>query len=156
MRQPSQASSATRLVQEAGGLVLIDERDLWPDGRFATTNLVVSTSFLAKHPEAVESLIRGLVRVTQSIAEHPAESRQLVNSEIKRITSVSLPAAVIDAAWTNVEFTWDPIAPSVRKSAADAFALGFLGARKPDFSGLIDLGPLSRVLAGMGLPAVAQ
>ena len=147
---------ATRLVQEAGGRVLVDERSLWPDGRFATTNLVVSTAFLARHPEAVEGLIRGLVAVTQFVGERPQEARQLVNSEIERLTSVSLPTAVIEAAWTSIEFTWDPIAPSIRKSAADAFALGFLGARKPDFSTLIELGPLNRVLAERRLPAVAQ
>ncbi|HSA52529.1 MAG TPA: ABC transporter substrate-binding protein, partial [Yinghuangia sp.] len=50
---------ATRLVQEAGGKVLVDERSLWPNSRFVTTNLVVRKAFLDKHPDTVEALIRG-------------------------------------------------------------------------------------------------
>ena len=37
---------ATRLVQEGGGTVLVDERDLWPDGQYVTTHLVVTPTFL--------------------------------------------------------------------------------------------------------------
>ena len=37
---------ATRLVQEGGGHVLVDEADLWPDGRFVTTHLLVRTAYL--------------------------------------------------------------------------------------------------------------
>jgi NitT/TauT family transport system substrate-binding protein len=33
---------ATRLVQEGGAKVLVDERTLWPDGKFVTTQLVVA------------------------------------------------------------------------------------------------------------------
>ena len=34
---------ATRLVQEGGGKVLVDERDLWPEGQYVTTHLIVAT-----------------------------------------------------------------------------------------------------------------
>ena len=44
---------ATRLVLEGGGAVLVDERSLWPDGKFVTTHLVVRTQFLEQHPELV-------------------------------------------------------------------------------------------------------
>ncbi|HEX6014842.1 MAG TPA: ABC transporter substrate-binding protein, partial [Geminicoccaceae bacterium] len=37
---------ASRLVIEAGASVLVDERDLWPDGEFVTTHLIVRTEFL--------------------------------------------------------------------------------------------------------------
>src|SRR5207237_183925 len=41
---------ASRLVVEGGAKVLVDERDLWPQGRFVTTNLIVRSDFLAAHP----------------------------------------------------------------------------------------------------------
>jgi NitT/TauT family transport system substrate-binding protein len=41
---------ATRLIQEAGGHVLVDEADLWPDGQFVTTHLIVAKSDLDDHP----------------------------------------------------------------------------------------------------------
>ena len=46
---------ATRLIQEGGGKVLVDERDLWPDGQYVTTHLIVRTKFLDEHPDVVQS-----------------------------------------------------------------------------------------------------
>ena len=45
---------ATRLIQEGGGTVLVDERDLWPDGQYVTTHLIVATQFLDDHPDVVK------------------------------------------------------------------------------------------------------
>ncbi|MCC6496663.1 MAG: ABC transporter substrate-binding protein, partial [Propionibacteriaceae bacterium] len=45
---------ATRLVN-AGGKVLVDERELWPDGRFVTTNVIARTAFVQQHPDAVRA-----------------------------------------------------------------------------------------------------
>ena len=50
---------ATRLVQEGGGHVLVDERDLWPDGAYVTTHLIVRTEFLNDHPDVVKQLLEG-------------------------------------------------------------------------------------------------
>ena len=41
---------ATRLIHEGGGKVLVDERDLWPDGEYVTTHLIVRKPFLDEHP----------------------------------------------------------------------------------------------------------
>src|ERR671910_2144058 len=37
---------ATRLINEAGGKVFLDEKALWPDGKFVTGNLIVRTDYL--------------------------------------------------------------------------------------------------------------
>ena len=41
---------ATRLVDEGGGKVLVDERDLWPDGAYVTTNLLVRKDYPRGEP----------------------------------------------------------------------------------------------------------
>ena len=41
---------ATRLVHEGGGHVLVDEADLWPEGKFVTTHLIVGTEYLERAP----------------------------------------------------------------------------------------------------------
>src|SRR5687767_7770542 len=51
----------TRLIQEGGGKVLLDEKTLWPNGQFVTTHLIVSTKFLKNHPDAVKRLVEGQV-----------------------------------------------------------------------------------------------
>src|SRR5262249_12635417 len=50
--------TAAKLIA-AGGKVLVDERDLWPDRRFVTTHLVVRQKFLAEHRDVVRNLIQG-------------------------------------------------------------------------------------------------
>src|SRR5437667_10699866 len=42
---------ATRLVTEGNGKVFVDERTLWSDGKFVTTNVVVRKAFLDAHPD---------------------------------------------------------------------------------------------------------
>ena len=49
---------ATRLVQEGGGKVLVDEADVWPDGQYVTTHLIVRTEFLDKYPGTVKASSR--------------------------------------------------------------------------------------------------
>ncbi len=50
---------ATRLVTEGGGKILVDESDLWPDGKYVTTNIIVRTEFLDEHPDVVKQVLQG-------------------------------------------------------------------------------------------------
>lgn len=61
----------SRLQQQAGALVLVDERTQWTNGDFSTTNLVVSSSFLRQHPRTVSALLRAQVATTRSIVADP-------------------------------------------------------------------------------------
>src|SRR5580704_12037383 len=47
------ASWAPRLIHEGNAHLFLDERDLWPQGQFVVTNLVVSPKFLREHPDVV-------------------------------------------------------------------------------------------------------
>lgn len=147
---------ATRIVQEANGKVLVDERDLWPNGDFVTTNLIVRTKFLQENPEVVERLLRAHVKTTLWITDNPDESKRLLNAGIKQITGAALPGAVINAAWRNQKVAYDPYASTLRKSADDAFKLGYLGDKQPDLSALYTLEPLNKVLAELGQKPVAR
>jgi len=147
---------ATRLVQEAGGRVFLDERSLWPEGEFVTTHLIVRTKFLEQHPDVVEALLRAHVEVTDWINQNPDEAKSMVNEGIRDVTGAALPTAVLDGAWKNLRATCDPIASSLRKSAADAFELGFLGDDEPDLSNIYDLTILNRILNEEGRPTVGD
>ena len=146
---------ATRLVQEANARVFLDERDLWPNGDFVTTHLIVRAKFLQERPDVVERLLRAHVKTTQWINDNPDEAKKLVNAGIKQITGAALPDAVINSAWRNAKVTYDPIASSLRRSADDAFALGYLGDKKHDLGGIYALDPLNKVLQELNLKPVA-
>jgi NitT/TauT family transport system substrate-binding protein len=145
---------ASRLVLEGGGKVLVDERDLWPDGRFVTTHLIVRTAFLDDHPDVVQDLLAGLVDAIEFANASPDQARQVVNAGIERITTKALPEEVIASAWRSLEFTWDPIATSLAESKDDAVAAGLLDPL--DLDGIYDLEPLNRVLAARGETTVVD
>jgi NitT/TauT family transport system substrate-binding protein len=145
---------ATRLVLEGGGKVLVDERSLWRDGRFVTTHVIVRTAFLAEHPDLVVAVLRAHVRAVDFANAEPARARELVNAGIAKVTGKALPAAVIEGAWQNLAFTVDPIAASLRKSAADAAAVGLLEPVTLD--GIYALDTLNAILAAAGKPPVAH
>jgi NitT/TauT family transport system substrate-binding protein len=143
---------ATRLIQEAEGVVLVDERDLWPDGAFVTTHLIVSKDFLEEHPGTVKKLIQAHVETTRWINDNPEEARQLVNQGIEAATGAGIPPAVIDAAWENIEVTYDPVTSSLFVSADSAKELGFID-EVPD-ENIYDLTLLNVVLNESGLSEV--
>src|SRR5207245_3790769 len=74
----------TRLVQDGGGKVLVDERDLWPEGEFVTTQLVVRTAFLQQHAEVVTRLVTGLADSVDDITAHPYAVRTSANTALGR------------------------------------------------------------------------
>lgn len=147
---------ASRLVFEAGGKVFLDERTLWPGGDFVTTHLVVRTSFLKDHPDVVENLLKANVEITQWINQNPEEAKRIVNDGIKQLTGAALSQEVLNESWSHMKVTYDPIATSLRQSADEAYALGFLGTRKPDLANIYALDLLNKVLRAKGLPEVAR
>ena len=144
----------TRLIQEANGQVFIDERKEWPDGKFITTLVVVSTKFLNAHPDLVKKFLEAHVDTVKFVQEKPDEAKAIANKEIERLTTKGLPDKVIDAAFKNVDFTYEPLASTLYTGADFAFDLGFLGEEKPDLSGLYDVNLLNEVLKAKGLPEV--
>jgi NitT/TauT family transport system substrate-binding protein len=139
---------ATRLVLDGGGKVLVDEKTLWPGGRFVTTHLIVRTEFLEKYPDTVKALLQGQVDSVDWIKANEAAAKTTVNAELKRITTKALKPEILDGAWKNIEVTNDPIASSLKKSADDAVSAGLLA--KPDLKGIYDLRLLREVLGSKG------
>jgi NitT/TauT family transport system substrate-binding protein len=143
---------ATRMVVEGGGSVLVDERDLWPDGAFVTTHLIVATRFLEEHPDVVKRLLEGHVQATEYVLADPQEAQQIVGDAIAEITGVAMPPPILAAAWENLTFTVDPIASSLLQSAANAKAVGLLDS--DDLDGIYALDLLDQVLAAAGATPV--
>jgi NitT/TauT family transport system substrate-binding protein len=145
---------ATRLVTEGGGTVLVDEADLWPDGDFVTTHLIVATEFLDEHPDVVRALIVGLADAVDEANGDAAAAQATVNAGIERITTKPLSDETIAGAWEHLRFTLDPIAASLQGSADDAEAVGLLDPVDLTSPGIYDLTLLGEVLAERGDDAV--
>ena len=146
---------ATRLVEEGGGRVLVDERDLWPDtkGEYVTTHVIVRTAFLNDHPDLVKAVLAGLADAIDVITDAPTAAQADVVAQIGEITGSAPDAGVIAKSFANLTFTLDPIAASLQKSADDAIAVGLLDP--VDLDGIYDLTLLNEVLADRGTAPVS-
>jgi sulfonate transport system substrate-binding protein len=140
---------SSRLVLEAGATVLLDEKELWPDGRFPTTVLVVRTQFLAEHPSTVRAFLRGLVNTIGYVNGDPAGAKAAVNAQLEKLTSKALKPEVIDRAWQNIELTFDPIAGSFPQLAKDQVTAK-IADTAPEVAGFADLTELNAVLKAAG------
>lgn len=135
-----------RLIKDANGKLFLDERDLWPDGKFVTGLILVRTDYLQQNPDVIENLLKAHIEETQRINANKEEAVKAFNTELKKITGQTIPEDVLQQSLTRLEFTYDPIQQSLYKSADDAFKLGFLGDTKPDLSNIFDLNILNKIL----------
>jgi NitT/TauT family transport system substrate-binding protein len=148
---------ASRLVVDAGAKVLVDEKDLWPEGKFVTTHLVVTKKFLDEHPQTVEALLRAHVESTEWIRANSDKAKADVNAQLDAFAGKPLKQPVIDRAWSNIQITEDPVAGSLKKSADNANAVGLLkDGNGDDLAGIYYLGPLNTILKSKRLAAVTD
>jgi NitT/TauT family transport system substrate-binding protein len=138
----------TRLETEAGGRVLVDERDLWPDGRFLTTVLVATRDALRWKRDAVAKLLGAHIDEICWIRSHPAEARDATRLALDRIGGKKLPKALIDRSLDRIDFTWDPMEPVLMHLADDARHLRYLP--RGDLAQLVDRSLLDEALAARG------
>jgi NitT/TauT family transport system substrate-binding protein len=143
-----------RLLREAGGEVFLDEGTLWLDGRFCSTLMIVGTNFLAKHPDLVKQWLAAHIEITRWINQYPEKAREVVCNQIKAISGIYLPKETIDAAFSRLEITYDPVVLSLFSYAEMAYNAGFLGEEIPDLSGMVDLSLLNDVLKERSLPLI--
>src|SRR6202035_332237 len=74
----------------AGGHVLVNEASLWPGGKFVTTQLVVTQSFLAAHPLVVTALLKGQLDATKFITGSPPAAQAAANAELTHLLGKGL------------------------------------------------------------------
>ncbi|KHL05662.1 sulfonate ABC transporter substrate-binding protein [Sinomonas humi] len=141
---------ASRLVLQAGGHVLVDEKTLWDGsqtgkpGLFPTTVLVVNKQFAADHPQTVEALVKGDASAIDWLSKAgESEKVQAVNDGLKAAAGQALPTNVVQRALSNITFTTDPLAGAYPKLLQDGVNAGV--AKTADLHGLFDLSILNRV-----------
>ncbi|HVX02488.1 MAG TPA: ABC transporter substrate-binding protein [Nitrososphaera sp.] len=144
-----------RLVREAGARVLVNEQDLWEEGKFATSLLVCKADYIKSNPGAVKNLVEAHVSETQWINAHNDQAIKSFNTAVAGILGAGFDEDDLRTSLTRMEFTYDPLETTVQKAANDAYALGLLD-KKPDLSGMFDLQALNGVLQERGLETIRE
>ncbi|SNT04238.1 NitT/TauT family transport system substrate-binding protein [Actinomadura meyerae] len=143
---------ASRLILESKGKRLLDEKTLWPGGKFVITNLLVSQEYAKKNPEQVKKLLEGVVEATDYINQNQADAQKVTNDALTKLSGKPLKEDVLAAAFKEIDFTVDPVASSLTAGARHAEEIGLL--EKTDLTGIYDLKPLNEVLKANGKPQV--
>ncbi|GAA1819539.1 ABC transporter substrate-binding protein [Agromyces neolithicus] len=138
----------SRLIIDAGAKVLVDEADLWEDGAFPTTVLLVRAEFLAEHPETVRALIEGHEASVAWLGEHADEAADVINAGIEAETGKPLADAVIDRALEHVTFSVDPHAETFETLIENGLAAGT--QKEGSIDGVFDLRILNELRADAG------
>jgi NitT/TauT family transport system substrate-binding protein len=144
---------SSRLVLDAGATVFLDEKTLWPDGRFPTTVIAVRTDFLKQHPDTVQALLRGHIKALDLVATNPAEAKTVVNAGLKKLTGNELAGPVLDRAFSNIQFGSNPYAATFPQLAQDSVTAG-ITPTPTDLHGFFDLAALNAALKAAGQPEV--
>jgi NitT/TauT family transport system substrate-binding protein len=140
-----------KLIKEGNGKLFLDERTLWPDGKFVTANIIVNPEYLRSNPDVIKKFLEAHVNETQWINNHKEDALKTFNIELKRLTGQTIPDDQLKEAFSRLELTYDPLQQTLIKSANDAFDVGFLGKTRPDLAGIFELNILNQVLKDEGL-----
>jgi len=138
----------SRLVIDAGAHVLQDEADLWDDGEFPTTVLLVRKEFLDEHPDVVADLLKGHEAAVKWIANNPGEAPAVINGAIEKETGKPLADAVIERALEHVTFSVDPHADTFETLVDNGIEAGT--QKEGSIEGLFDLTLLNKQLEAEG------
>jgi NitT/TauT family transport system substrate-binding protein len=140
---------ATRLIDEGAGKVFVDEATLWPAGKFVTTNIIASQSFLGKYPTAVKDLLQANNEAITFLNNkaNKADAINLVQAELKARTGKVLTDQVINDAWPALTFTADPLASTLKANFISGVNTHVLSGSltADDIKGIYDL----RILNGL-------
>ena len=143
----------SRLIVDEGAHVLVDEADLWEDGEFPTTVLLVRAEFLEAHPDVVEDLLEGHIAAVQWIADNPDEAPTVINAALESETGKPLADAVLQRALEHVTFSADPHADTFETLVANGLAAGT--QKEGSIDGLFDLRILNALLEASGADSVS-
>jgi len=135
----------TRLVQESGARILLDSKELYENGNYPTTVIIVRKEFYEKNKDLVEKFLKTHIEITNLIQSNKENAKKIINNEIKNITGKALKDKVINVAFDKVIFTYNPQIEATKFFLDLQIEAGFIRT-KPDISGLFNLSILNKLI----------
>lgn len=129
---------AARLVAEAGGKLLAEEKDLWERKRFTLAVVIASPAFLKNHPDAARKMLRAHRAWTERLTKDVDGTLPLLGKALNDLTGKTIPPEAFRAAFSRTVFTDEPLAETLETFAQWAYDLGF-AREKAKLDGLVDL-----------------
>ena len=121
----------SRLEREAGGKVLVDEREV------ATTVLVSSAKFLGEQRDLAKKFADAHAALTDWMAKNPDEAQKLIKAELLAETRSEIAADLIAQSWNRIVFTAEVPRPSIESFMQNSLKTGFIKTA-PDLTKLFE------------------
>jgi NitT/TauT family transport system substrate-binding protein len=121
----------SRLESEAGGRVLVEEKDA------ITTVLVSSAGFLAKNRELAKRFVTAHRELTDWIRQNPEEAQRMVRDELRASFRADMSPELVARSWSRMTITSDTSPEAFQAFVTSAQQAGFMRGT-PDLSRLIE------------------
>ncbi|MBA1156239.1 ABC transporter substrate-binding protein [Microvirga mediterraneensis] len=121
----------SRLESEAGGKILVEEKDA------ITTILVSSVDFLAKNRDLAKRFVEAHRELTDWIRRNPDEAQRMAGDELKISFRLDMSPELVAKAWSRMVITPDTSREAFQAFVTSAQQVGFL-RDTPDLSRLIE------------------
>ena len=121
----------SRLEQEAGGKVLLEEKDA------VTTVLVARVAFLTSNRDLVHRFVAAHRELTEWIKKNPDEAQRMLRDELKATFRADTSPELVAGAWGRMTITADTSLAAFESYVKMAQQVGFLRSA-PDLARLIE------------------
>ena len=121
----------SRLEQEAGGKVMVDDRDA------ITTVLVGRSDFLKEQRDLVRKFVAAHRELTDWIKGHSAQTQQMALEELEAEMHAKMPPELVKSSWERIVLTSDTSLDARKRFITSAQSVGFL-RNSPDLSRLVE------------------
>ncbi|RMF28945.1 MAG: sulfate ABC transporter substrate-binding protein [Candidatus Nitrosothermus koennekii] len=113
---------ATILLKNTNSRIFLDERDLWPDRRFASALLVVRDD-LIENKNVIKKILDVHINTTRWLNAHKDDAIPIIQRHIEDVAKQKLSEDIIKESLSRIEFTSDPILNSIEEFAERAYKL---------------------------------
>lgn len=133
------------LINECGARIVVDNNDIWRNGKYPTTLIVVRKDFMEMHPDLVENFLRAHVEITNYINDNAKEAKDVLNGELEALTSKALDKKILDDAFSRIIFTLNPEKDAVIELSDVCKSLSFID-NNDDIENIFNLDILNEIL----------
>jgi NitT/TauT family transport system substrate-binding protein len=86
----------------AGAHVLVNEASWWPGGRFPTAVLVVTSSYLDRHPAVIGLLLRGQIQAERYLDSDPVMADKAAGARLAAVQPPAVPTASLSQGFAQI------------------------------------------------------
>ncbi len=103
----------SRLIKEVKANIVLDYNEVYLQGGYSSTVVVARKSFIKKYPDIIKTFIQTHVELTKYINEEKEKVKGVINSQINKLTGVTIPEDIMDDSFSRLIITNNPEKESI-------------------------------------------